>query len=118
MKKAINVMPAMREWYEREIVAPHRNEKRERNKAYTAPAENRRTPATPEELAAIKAIGRVTYCPGTGTKRFANQIQGVTALTDPQRAYLWKIVWRFRRQIPDTSLVATALGKAKAGGAA
>jgi hypothetical protein len=65
-----------------------------------------KTPATPDELAAIAAIapGNVTYIPGIPTKRFARQLQGATDLTDAQRVYLWGIVWHFRRQIVDRDL--------------
>lgn len=61
------------------------------------------TPVTEIEKRAIKAIctTRVRYPPATATKRFARDIQGATELTDAQRRYLWKIVYRFRRQIPN-----------------
>ncbi len=113
--RSINVMPAMREWYERHIAEPRRHEQENRAAAarVTAKAPKVRTPATADELAAIAAIapGCVTYLPGIGTKRFARQIQGVTELTDGQRKYLWQVVWRFRRQIADPRLVRIAKAK-------
>jgi hypothetical protein len=66
---------------------------------YAVPQPLVRTPVTDEEQQAIKALRRVSFPPATAHKRFALNIQGVTHLTDKQRAFLWRVVHRFRRQI-------------------
>ena len=109
--KQITPLPCMREWVDRHMPAyPPRPTSTV--KAQPAP----RTPATVEELAAIRAIADVTYPPAIGAKRFARQIQGETELTAGQRDFLWKIVWRYRRQIKDKALVAVAEDKLRSGG--
>lgn len=105
MTSSPNVMPAMREWWEANRPKPDPEIARRRAAEIRRDSHPVYTPATPEELEAIKAIGGVTFCPGIPTKRFARQIQGSTELTDAQRKYLWGIVWRFRRQIADKGLV-------------
>jgi hypothetical protein len=100
--KNINPLPSMRDWYAEHFAAAPKVAK-SRTKAPVV-----KTPCTPDELRAIKAIGSVTYCPGIGTKRFARDIQGATELTDAQRLYLWQVCWRYRRQIADKTLVKMA----------
>ena len=131
----MNILPCMREWYQQRVVRPaqRRNDLidiRAREIMYEWPgltleeatddateefsqrakAAKVRTPVTELEARAIVAIapGNVTYIPGIGTKRFARDIQGASQLTDAQHAYVWKIVWKFRRQIKDQALVAEA----------
>jgi hypothetical protein len=98
-----NVLLCMRDWHRQHIqraadeaLADRRRQHQDRRRAPKV-----KTPASPDELAAIAAIspGNVTYVPATGAKRFARQIQGATELTDSQRIYLWGIVWHFRQQI-------------------
>jgi len=69
-----------------------------------------RSPVTDLDRRAIEAIspGKITYMPGIATKRFARDIQNATELTDAQRIFLWDVVWKFRRQIPDKMLVREA----------
>jgi hypothetical protein len=55
----------------------------------------------------------VTYLPGSYDKMFARAMAALAAqpdatLTDNQRRLLWSKVVRYRRQIPDKSLVALA----------
>jgi hypothetical protein len=134
----MNVLPCMRDWYERNVVKPEarRNDRigdraseimrewpglsyeeaEDDARSEFAEAEKAakvRTDATADDLAAIAAIspGRVTYCPGIPTKRFARDIQTATTLTENQRRYVWQIVWRFRRQIPDERLIKIAAEK-------
>jgi hypothetical protein len=111
--KPLKVIPAMRDWYEQHIAEPRRMERRISLQAEPSlKVPPMRTPATADDLLAIKAIGGVTYCPGIGTKRFARDIQGATELTAAQRLYLWQVVWRYRRQIHDQRLVSLAEGGA------
>lgn len=102
------VMPSMRDWWDRTIARENEQRAAKAEKIRALP--KTRTPCTELELRAIAAIapGWVTYIPGIGTKRFARQIQGVTELTERQRIYLWQIVWRFRRQIADRELIREA----------
>lgn len=69
------------------------------------------TPVTDLERRAIAAIApsRVTYPPATAVKRFAGDVQHATAMTERQRAYLWFVAHRFRRQIADRDVLAEAL---------
>ena len=99
--KTPNIMPSMREWWE---------DNRPHPAAQPTKAENQpliRTPATDEDRLAIAAISPslITYVPATGPKRFARDIQGAMELTAHQRDYVWKLVWRMRRQIGDKRLV-------------
>lgn len=61
---------------------------------------------TSVEILMARAIGRVTYCPGIGTKRFAREMAFLAdhepdrALTPKQAKYLLEVVVRYRRQIP------------------
>lgn len=58
------------------------------------------TPATPMERRALQWLGTwVRFPPATASKRFAREMMGATELTDKQRAFLWRIVYRFRRQV-------------------
>lgn len=104
MKFPKNVLPCMSEWVERNAPPPPPQKAKPEKKPVV------RTPATELEKRAIAAIspGRVTYCPGIGTKRFSRDMQGRSELTDRQRLYIWKTVWGFRRQIGDAELVAEA----------
>lgn len=72
-----------------------------------------KTPATADDLRAMTAIapGRVTYIPASFDKRFARDIGGHTALTEGQRMLLWRMVWRYRRQIVERDLVQMAKSK-------
>lgn len=114
-----NVIPSMRDWYQRAVVEPQQQAQALRNETYMRQRRERRrlpvvrTACTPDELAAIQAIcpGNVTYTPGIGTKRFARQIQGAASLTAAQRTYLWGVVWKFRRQIADQRLIRMAKDK-------
>lgn len=58
-----------------------------------------RQPMTPEETSAVDALQRVTFPMASPPKRFAREMAGHPEITDGQRDLLWKIAWRFRRQI-------------------
>ena len=53
------------------------------------------------EARAVRALARVRFPPATGSKRFARDMQGVTQMSERQRWFLWRVVYRFRRQIPN-----------------
>ena len=68
------------------------------------------------ERRAMKALGpgRVTYLPASFNKRFARSMEQLAeqetyTLTDRQRWLLWRMVFRYRRQIGDRELLAEAL---------
>jgi hypothetical protein len=70
---------------------------------------------TPEQRAACLAISpdKVTYVPGSWSKRFARDMAGKAgqeewekvALSANQHEFLMRTVWTFRRQIADKELV-------------
>ena len=68
-------------------------------------------PATSLEYRAALAIcfPKVNYTPGCAHKRFSmdinRQIHATAGITDKQAAYLWSLVYRYRRQIPAADLV-------------
>lgn len=100
--KQLNVLPSMREWWERNQPAPVAKPE----KSAKPPKEKKvRTPTTELDLAAIKAIASIRFPVGVGAKKFAAQIQRAAELTDGQRDFLWNIVLRYQRQISDKSLV-------------
>lgn len=57
---------------------------------------------TPEVIAAIEALQKVTFLPGSKAKRFVRDMTTRTreyALSAKQEAYLKRLVWMFRKQI-------------------
>ena len=59
-----------------------------------------RYPLNEYELIALsKWLPRCTFLPGSPEKRFVRQNQSATSLTEKQREWLRKIVYRYRRQI-------------------
>lgn len=56
-------------------------------------------PATDDELIAIQQLPTFRYPVGCFDKRFARQIANATQITDPQATQLWRILYRYRRQI-------------------
>lgn len=72
----------------------------------TRPAIPRR-PMTADELAMARAVSpnRVTYLPGSPDKRFAWTICSATEITEAQASYLHRLVYRYRRQIPNQVVV-------------
>lgn len=69
-----------------------------------------RTPITPIEARALALLSptRVSYPVGSPQKRFARDLQGATALSDKQRAFLWRTAWSYRRQYRDAAVLAEA----------
>ena len=56
---------------------------------------------------AARALSACRFLPGSFDKRFAQSMaalagKGDGALTEKQHRLLWKMVYRYRRQIPDT----------------
>lgn len=111
MKAAPNILPCMREWFDRHVgqAAIMRPERRAPKHAPPAkPEPVVRTPCTDDDLQAIKAIAPLRYPVGARVKQFARNLQGAQMLSERQRIYLWSTVYRYRRQIHDSRLVATA----------
>ena len=64
----------------------------------------------PHEIEIVEALYGCRFVPGTSQKRFVRQMfarDTAKPLTERQRAYLWAIVWSWRRQLP-ASLVELA----------
>lgn len=51
------------------------------------------------ECLAVNMVGRLSYPAACFDKRFAREIAGVTKATEGQMAQVWRLVWRYRRQI-------------------
>ena len=64
------------------------------------------TPVSDLERRALMALDRVKFPRGTGSKRFAREMQGAPKMTDGQRRFMWTICWHFRRQIGDEEVKA------------
>jgi hypothetical protein len=63
------------------------------------------------EAAQSLATGRVTYCVGSWDKRFARDISALPSgslITEKQRDQIWRMVWRYKRQIANQKLVEIA----------
>ena len=103
---ALNVLPSMRAWADQHLPQP--------TPRVATPKAKREplifTPATEFDKELIAAIGKVTYPPATFHKRFARDIQGAEQLTEAQRQQCWRMVVRFRRQIPSVKLVEKCRG--------
>jgi hypothetical protein len=70
-------------------------------------------PMTSLEKYAAQLLRGCTFLPGSYNKRFARNIHAISceedaALSDKQRNCLWRLVYRYRRQIPDQKLIAIA----------
>lgn len=75
-----------------------------------------RTPMTEREQDAARALSKCTYLPGSFEKRFARDMASHASsespqITERQRTWLWKQVFRYRRQIKDKALIAEAQRK-------
>lgn len=46
----------------------------------------------------LKLLRRCTFQPGTSAKRFVRDLSTESDLTEKQKAYLWKLVFQYRRQ--------------------
>ena len=61
-------------------------------------------PMTPDEVRMALALGACRFSPGTFAKRFAGQTAANAVhdqlITDKGAAFLRKLVWSYRRQIP------------------
>lgn len=73
-----------------------------------------REPLTPEDLRAITALQRCTYLPGSADKRFVRKMFGIAlersgpGITRKQRAFLWSLVVKYRRQHQEMALLKLA----------
>lgn len=81
-------------------------------------ASKERTPMTDRERYAARCLARCTFRIASYNKRFARAMGAIAneddgALTQNQRNNLWRLVYRYRRQIPDDELIAEALQKIK-----
>lgn len=92
-----------------------------RHDAEPAPRQSRQPvvwrPMTDRERRAARAFNHVTFLPGTSVKRIARTLlaqaeQDEPRITDKQAAVMWKIVWKFRRQINDKDVLNVARSKA------
>lgn len=71
-----------------------------------------------DERAAIEALARATQPPATPGKKFAREMAATPenhVLTVRQRAYLWALCYRFRRQMPPRVLEALDARRAQPG---
>jgi hypothetical protein len=68
-----------------------------------------RLPISDIDRKIIAAISAVTFLPGCGDKKFYKSIQNDTWLTEKQKAYLYKIFDRYRRQIRNYETLAMEL---------
>lgn len=66
-------------------------------------------PLTDLDRRAATALARCTFLPSSTDKRMARFVQAATELTDRQLAYLWRLIWRYRRQHQDRELINTAV---------
>ena len=76
-------------------------------------SEIERTPISERERYAIQRLAKCRFLPGSREKRFARDMAALADSDTPhitarQRAYLWIMVYRYRRQISDERLVAEA----------
>lgn len=70
-------------------------------------------PMSEDEIEAIKHLNKIRYNPGAGHADFANSMLGKIEqkdfeISEKQTAYLWHILYHYRRQIDDRGLVALA----------
>lgn len=67
---------------------------------------------TDDEIRAAVMLNQLTYLPGSSDKRFARSICGIAhtsqMITEAQVLYLWRMVYRYRRQISNKVLVTLA----------
>ncbi len=66
---------------------------------------------TPLEREATFYLGRCRFLPGTSAKRFSRALaakEDSYELSDKQRAFMWFLVYRFRRQIPNKEVIKMA----------
>ena len=66
------------------------------------------------EAKAVNALSACKFFPGSWDKSFvqdvANRIETKHNVTAKQRQWIWRIVWSYRRQIKDRSLVEHSIG--------
>ena len=72
--------------------------------------EKPRRPMTPAERKLATALGRCRFVPGINTKRFAREMAALAgepdaAITEAQATYLRAAVYRYRRQIPEETVL-------------
>lgn len=58
------------------------------------------------EIAAAKALSKCSFLPATFAKRFARSLGEIAqsetpVISENQALNLWRLVWKYRRQIPD-----------------
>lgn len=71
-----------------------------------------RRPLSSVEKAAASALwSDVTFLPGSWDKRFARNMAIAEEATELQVEWLWRLVYRYRRQVKDKDLVARAMNR-------
>jgi hypothetical protein len=67
---------------------------------------------TPKDRRAIEMLSRCTFLPRSYDKRFVRSLAAMeqtnTPMSDKQLVHLWRMVYRYRRQITETSFVELA----------
>ena len=71
------------------------------------------SPMTDDEVRAVMALRAVIFPVGSPDKRFARDVQHLDEVTESQSHYLWRLVWRYRRQIKDKGLVEMAKARSE-----
>ncbi|HEX2866526.1 MAG TPA: hypothetical protein VHO03_05770 [Ignavibacteriales bacterium] len=74
-----------------------------------------KTPMTEEEKRAALTLSHCTFYPASWNKRFAHDMAFFAKedrpITENQRFWLWKLVYRYRRQIKDLDILSIAQEK-------
>lgn len=60
---------------------------------------------TPLQLSRLAALKSISFPPATRQKRFAHSISSATSLTEKQDLYVAHIIYRYRKQVKDKSIV-------------
>ena len=103
-------MSAWKEWEARKL------EERRAKRAQTIkelPPIHERFPMTEQEKDAALALSKCTFLPGSFEKRFARDMASIVngempQITPKQKIYLWRLTYKFRRQINNDALVKLA----------
>jgi hypothetical protein len=78
-----------------------------------------RAPTTADEMLVVRALAKCTFRPGSADGRFCRDLAAEVkyhkkaSLTEGQRAYLWRVAYRYRLQLPP-ALVAVVLAQVAA----
>lgn len=53
---------------------------------------------------AVDAMNAVVFPVASPQKRFAREVRSATKMTEPQKKFLWRLAWTYRRQIADSEV--------------